>query len=133
MKISFSRKVPFVPEFNDNKKLPEDKQIKMVLRPLDLSELSYVGEVLKKLGLDKIDKDGKDAKITASSDALKEVTTDLIDIIKAHVTEFVNLEDDDGVVAVESLPLHVPFFPLALEMLIELANISAPGEKDQKN
>jgi len=128
MKIEFSRTVPFTPEFHKNRELAEVDQIKTKLKVLSLHELAFVGEVIKKLGLDK-DKGGMGE---VSSAQMKEISKELSDILNGHV-ELSGLEDKSGPVSLAELPSLAPYIPLALEIIIELANISSPGELDTKN
>lgn len=128
MKVKFSRSVTFYPEFNDNRKLPAGDQIKCTLTVLNLAELAFVGEIINKLGITKENA----SSIDMNSATLKEMAKDLTSILAAHVT-IENLEDDSGAVKVEDLPSLAPYMTLALEIMVELASISAPGDADRKN
>jgi hypothetical protein len=128
MKLSFSRNVEFTPTFNGNEQLPLEQQIKMRLKPLDLAELAFVGEIIKEIGLDK-----EDAKQEIASPKMRALANDLSALLKGHVLELKNLEDADGAVPIDRLALDVPYVSLALETIVRLASISAPGEADTKN
>jgi hypothetical protein len=128
MKIKFSRAVSFVPDFNKNKELPVGEQIKCKLTVLNLAELAFVGEIIAKLGITKDNAEG----IAMNSDVLKDMAKDLSSVLTAHVT-IENLEDESGPVKIDDLPSLAPYMTLALEQLVELASISAPGEADRKN
>lgn len=128
MKVKFSRVIDYIPEYNDNRKLSAPDQIKTKLTVLTLAELAFVGEIIAKLGLDK-EKGTLDA---VKSSALKEMAADLAGILTAHVT-LSGLEDETGPVEVAQLASLAPYMQLSLELLVELANISAPGETDVKN
>jgi hypothetical protein len=127
MKIKFSRTLPYYPEFNGNRDLPPGDQIKCTLTVLNLAELAFVGEIIAKLGITK-----ENSKIDMNSDVLKAMSADLAGILAAHAT-IENLSDENGPVKIEELPLLAPYMTLALELIVELASISAPGEIDRKN
>src|SRR5260221_13932688 len=53
MKVEFSREVVFIPDFNKNKELPDDQQLKVKLKVMSLLDVLDLTDVLKNAGFDK--------------------------------------------------------------------------------
>ena len=129
MKINFSRLVKFTPEFNNNKSLPEDQQIKFVLRSMSIGDFTESAAFIHKIsrGNKEVSSDNLDVEQTLS--IIKNVGR----FVPQHVEEMKGLEDNDGLVGVPSLVSFLPFFPLASEVLLQLLSISAPNADDVGN
>lgn len=130
MQIAFSRSVPYVPEFNKNKALPEDKQIKTLLVALEFGELISVTDALQRAGLDKVDTTRLAEIDLAKMKAVIEMAGELI---PAHVKSLEGLNDSDGPVKTTDLLSYSPYIELGFELLVKLVNISSPSETDAKN
>ncbi len=128
MKIKFSLKRDFVPEFNGNRELPEADQIKCVLTTLDNFDLLELGDAFTRAGM--TDGELDTSKITTEQ---ARVLLDATVTIIPKYTEMTGLEGDDGPLTVEQVVRFPDFQVLATELLVELAKISAPTEADRKN
>lgn len=128
MKIKFSLKRPFTPEFNGNKKLPDGEQIKCILTTLDNFDLLELGDAFSRAGMN--DGELDTSKIDA---AQARILLDATASIIPKYTEITGLDCDDGPVTVDQVVRFPDFQELATELLVELAQISAPTEADAKN
>lgn len=126
MKIRFSRLVEYIPEWNGNKLLPVEDQIKCVIKPMVLGDLVILLDVL---GGTK-SSDGTNLEMTASSASrMIEATKD---ILPKYVT-VTGLEDDDGPVTIQMLTMYAQYMPLASEIIMACANVSSPSETTEGN
>jgi len=126
MKIKFSRAVEYIPDWNGNKRLPVEDQIKCVIKPMVLGDLVILLDVL---GGTKSN-DGASLEMTASSASrMIEATKD---ILPKYVT-VTGLEDDDGPVDIKQLTMYAQYMPLASEIIMACANISSPSETTEGN
>ncbi len=127
MKVSFSRLVEYVPEWNGNKDLPEAEQVKVKLVPLEMGDLVGLMEVIQDFTGD-ADEEGK---TTVAMDKAVSVLKNI-----SHLSgsiEVINLEDDSGPVTSEDIVKFPRFMELTMEVFNELASISMPNEEDEKN
>lgn len=126
MKIRFSRLVEYIPDWNGNKLLPVEDQIKCVIKPMVLGDLVILLDVL---GGTK-SSDGTNLEMTASSASrMIEATKD---ILPKYVT-VTGLEDDDGPVTIQMLTMYAQYMPLASEIIMACANVSSPSETTEGN
>lgn len=128
MKIKFSLKRPFTPEFNGNRDLPEADQIKCILTTLDNFDLLELGDAFSRAGMN----DGELDTSTISAEQARVLLDATVSIIPKY-TEMTGLEGDDGPLTVEQIVRFPDFQELATELLVQLAQISAPTEADAKN
>lgn len=126
MKIRFSRLVEYIPDWNGNKLLPVEDQIKCLIKPMVLGDLVILLDVL---GGTK-SSDGTNLEMTASSASrMIEATKD---ILPKYVT-VTGLEDDDGPVTIQMLTMYAQYMPLASEIIMACANVSSPSETTEGN
>lgn len=126
MKIRFSRLVEYIPDWNGNKLLPVEDQIKCIIKPMVLGDLVILLDVL---GGTK-SSDGTNLEMTASSASrMIEATKD---ILPKYVT-VTGLEDDDGPVTIQMLTMYAQYMPLASEIIMACANVSSPSETTEGN
>lgn len=122
MKSNFSREQVYVPEFDKNKELPDDQQLKVkvgVMKMLDLLDLT---DVLKSAGFEK--GDVKDLSV----DQMKTIVREAGKYVPKYCT-LVNAED----FSVDDTISYSQFLPLASELLFTLLNSSSPNAVDVKN
>jgi len=126
MKVKFSRSVEYIPDWNGNKSLPAEDQIRCIIKPMVLGDLVILLDVL---GGSKSD-DGTNVEMTAASASkMIEATKD---ILPKYVTVS-GLEDDDGPVNTQQLTMYAQYMPLASEIIMACANISSPSETTEGN
>lgn len=128
MKIAFSLKRPFVPEFNGNRDLPEADQIKCVLTTLDNFDLLELGDAFNRAGMT----DGEIDTSQITTEQARILLDATVTIIPKY-TELTGLEGDDGPLTIEQIVRFPDFQLLATELLVELARISAPTDADRGN
>lgn len=126
MKVNFATAVDFVPDWNENKSLPEDKQIKMRLTPLEVGESLHLMATLQ----------SQVGEATAVVEAKKLSLEQNLALVKAcgtyipdHVAEISGNED----FSVADIVKWLAFLGLAAETLFKLIEISQPTEADVKN
>jgi hypothetical protein len=123
VKVNFKKSVPFTPEWNDNKKLPEADQLHLTLSPLDVGEALHLMATLQDGGFDS--GEVKTLKVEQSKALIESCGK----YIPAHVTEVRGNEDFD----MEDVVKYLAFMTLAAEILFKLIEISQPTEQDVKN
>ncbi len=128
MKIKFSLKRDFVPEFNGNRDLPEVDKIKCILTTLDNFDLLELGDAFSRSGM----QDGELDTSKISAEQARILLDATVSIIPKY-TELTGLDGDDGPLTVEQIVRYPDFQELATELLVELARVSAPTEADTGN
>lgn len=128
MKIAFSKCVEYVPEWNGNRKLPPADQVRCRLNVIDMGDLFLLLDVFQKLGISgKVDTDA------VTTTALTEVIREAGRMIPKYV-QVENLTWPDGSAVTPSDMAGLPnFLHLDAELLMKLAEISAPTDTDEKN
>jgi len=124
MKINFSRSVPYTPEWNGNRELPEAEQVKAVIKPMTVDDLLVMMDALgRRPGVPEGDPTSMD-----TGRLIKEAGA----LLPKYV-EINNLTDDSGPVSVNDLLTFGAFIPLASELLMECARVSMPSESAEGN
>ncbi|MEE8606709.1 MAG: hypothetical protein V3S55_03815 [Nitrospiraceae bacterium] len=127
MKVQFSLTREFVPTWNDNRDLPAEEQIKATLKTLESMDLLELSDAFERQGVKgEVDTD------TMKPEDIKILLSETGRLLPKYVT-ITGLDGDDGPVSLDSIVTYPDFMPLAIELLMELANISQPTEADLKN
>jgi hypothetical protein len=122
MKVSgFSKSVPFTPEFNDNKKLPEVDQLRFKLTPLSMDELIVAQEALRAAQ----PKEGE----KATPENIRQMGKTYAPVLRDHVEITQGAEG----FMLEDIATYAHFVDLAIELFKQLSVISQPTEQDVKN
>lgn len=124
MKIKFSREVPYTPEWNGNRELPEGEQVRTTIKPMTVEDLLIVMEAMGR-------RPGQEAGSAVQVDVGK-----LISEAGAMLPKYVDitgLDDDSGPVTTKDLLTFGAFIPLASELLMECVRVSMPSETAEKN
>lgn len=125
MKHKFSRKVRYIPEWNDNRTLPEAEQVVVEIQPLKVADLLSLVDALGGVG------------VAGNADALKSadisrVVTSCGHLLPQYVT-IERLEDDDGPVTASDIITYPTYLGLATELLMQCASVSMPSESAEGN
>lgn len=127
MKVSFSLTSEYTPSWNKNKELPEAEQAKATLKTLESMDLLELADALERQGVSgEVDTE----KMTPAD--IKALLGETGRLLPKYVT-VTGIEGDDGPITVEQITTYPDFMELAVELLMELANISQPTEDDLKN
>lgn len=123
MKIKFSKEVAYIPEWNGNKELPDEEQVKVKLKPIKVGDLLLIIDAMGERRPDnKLD-------VKAVANLLKEAGH----LIPTY-TDVTGLTSEDGSPITSGEIIQYPYFmELAGELLMQLANLSTPGDDDTKN
>lgn len=129
MKTDFSKDHDYTPEWNGNKELPEDEQVKCVLSVLDMDALMALLDAFTEVGIEgEVDTDSIDAA------KIKPVLEQFGDLLPKHVTELSNLFGKKGdALTIEDVVKYPVFLNLALELLMKLTEVSSPTDEDVGN
>ncbi len=127
MKVKFSLLTNYVPEWNDNRELPEDEQCKAVLSALESMDLLELADALERQA-----EDGEVDTATMSAADIRSLLKETGRLLPKYV-QIAGIEGDDGPITVEQIVTYPDFMVLAVELLMELASISQPNEEDIKN
>jgi len=133
MKVSFSRSVAYVPEWNDNHEAAEADQVKVQLKPLEVSDLIVLMDSMSAAAVGKADP----ATLVALDDVnnleqMKHLLGACGDLIPKYCV-IEGLEDEGGPVSAEDLVKFPFYMELSAELLGQLAAISMPNEVEEKN
>lgn len=130
MQTDFSLTQSYIPEWNGNRALPEDEQIKAVLSVIDMGSLMRLVDAFSKTG---IASEGKVDTDNIDHSAIQPVLNEFGGLLPQNV-KLSNLKGKDGVeVTIEQVVKFPTFLGLALELLMKLMEISSPSEEDVKN
>ncbi len=124
MKVKFSREVPYIPEWNGNRDLPETDQVKATIKPMKVEDLILVMDAMGR-------KPGEAADTTNHMD-MGRLIKEAGSIIPRYVT-FTGLEDESGPVSMEDMMSFGAYMPLMAELLMECAKVSMPSEMAEGN
>jgi hypothetical protein len=127
MKVKFSLTREFVPEWQDNRELPDAEQCKCQMKTLESMDLLELADALERQGLEGTVDTGK-----MSAKDIKLLLEETGRLLPKYVT-VENLEGDEGQVTLEQIVTYPDFMELAVELLMQLANISQPTDDDVKN
>lgn len=127
MKVLFSLVREYTPEFNGNRELPEAEQCKATLKTLESLDLLELADAMERQGLEGTVDTGK-----MKAGDIKSLVSEVGRLLPKYVT-VTNLEGSDGPISVEVLVAYPEFMELAIELLLQLSNISQPTEDDIKN
>lgn len=136
MKVKFSKVVPFTPDFNGNKSLPDDEQIKYELTPMELADFYDVLDALSSIKGTK-QEDGTiqidTSKLNSSSQK------EFMKVCQGFLPKYINsvgakLEDHGGnEITVEDIAKYAPMISLLSEFTAKLLEISTPTEVELGN
>lgn len=128
MKVSFSLVTTYIPEWNGNSELPEDEQITVALKTLESMDMLELADALERQSID-----GEVDSTKMSAKDIKALLKETGRLLPNYAT-VKGLEGLDGLqVSIEQVVTYPDFMELAVELLMELANISQPDEDDIKN
>lgn len=135
MKVKFSANVPYTPEWNGNRQLPEKEQIKSILKPMEFDDLMSFFDAI---GGSKVAVELKEQISSGNVDVVKERVdfTKVIQQVGSLVPKYAtieNLEGDDGPLTVEAIARYPRFMELIIELLSKLSEISSPSEETEGN
>lgn len=141
MRTTFSRAKRIRPDFNDNKKLPEDEQLNFEYAPLEYGEWNAAVEIITRLGFVHAAVGGeKKIVIPEDSKADQEELFKLFrDLLPKHVKSvgaplLPNVNDGkQEAITIDEIAHQAAFVLLATELLATLIAVSAPTEADLKN
>ena len=140
MRIGFSRESTYVPEWNDNRKLPEPEQIKARIKPMKVSDLLLVMEAMGRrpgepepgVRLDDPNRPSAPPEAELQRIDVNALLREAGHILPKYVT-IENLNDETGPVTVQDLLEYGAFLTLAAELIMECARRSMPSEAAEKN
>jgi hypothetical protein len=127
MKIQFSLKQEYTPEWNDNKAKPKKEQVQVQMITLESMDLLTLADALERAGMT-----GEVDTSAVGSKEARAILEAVGDILPRYCT-IENLEGDDGPISIDLIVKYPQFQDLALELLLALAGISQPEEDDVKN
>lgn len=127
MKIQFSLKQSYTPEWNDNKAKPKKEQFTVQMMTLESMDLLSLADALERAGLT-----GEVDTSAVGSQEARTILEAVGDVLPRYCT-IENLEGDDGPITIDLIVRFPQFQDLALELLLALAGISQPDEDDVKN
>lgn len=122
MKINFTAETKYVPEFNDNHKLPEAEQLRTVCSVIEIAEYFHILDVLQQIGFTSGDQ--KSLNLSQMATLAKEAGP--------YVTKYVKFEGNENFSASDVVKFPA-FFPLVTELLFKLVEIASPKGQDVKN
>jgi hypothetical protein len=122
LKIEFSRTREYTPEYNGNKELPENEQLKAQIKVMTLNDLLDLGDTFKQADFEQGDL--KDMRI----DQMKV----LVNGAGKYVPKYVTLQGNDGF-DLSDVVQYPQFLQLAAELLFSLLTFSQPTGTDVKN
>jgi hypothetical protein len=132
MRLSFSRTKIFVPEFNGNADLPEDKQLKFKIKPMDLGDFTDAFERVAGL----IGPDGKVDTAKVSGEKQKEFLL----LGAAFLPKYVEsvgapllASDSEEPLTVPEIVTLPPLMALTVELVWATILQSSPTDGDIKN
>jgi hypothetical protein len=128
MKVNFTPESEYVPEWNGNRDLPDDEQIKMNLSVLSMGHILNLMDIMEQAGHSGQTDD--QALDVATTKKLVEMAQE---ILPQYVKDFRGLEVDSGPIALEAISDYPQFMALIVEITFELINRSSPNEDDKGN
>lgn len=135
MKVKFSNSIPFTPTWNGNDQLPEEDQVKSVLRPMLFDDLMSFFDAIggaKAAGeLKTLAADGNVEELTNKLDFGK-LIREVGNLVPKYAT-IENLEGLDGPLSAHDIVKYPMFMGLTIELLTKLADISSPSEDAEGN
>jgi hypothetical protein len=128
MRVQFSKCVAYVPDWNDNKALPEAERVTTKLNVLAMGDLLLLMDTFQKQGIE-----GK-----VDSDSLASVNlSPILNQVGTLVPKYCQISglswEDGSPVSADDVASVPNFLHLAAELLMKLAEISTPSEADEKN
>lgn len=128
MKLNFTNVTIFTPMWNGNKDLPEDEQVKVTIKDMDLTDLIAVADAMGDLvGSGAMDQE----KVPVTQ--IKSLITAAKEILPKYCT-LENLEDSQGnPVQITDILGSSKYINLMLEVFTEIVNTSEVSEEDQGN
>lgn len=133
MKINFSHAVPFTPEWNENKSLPEKDQLKFELKPMLLGDLVDCGDTLSSSQLTPEEVAAAVKETGSPSSEQRTKLKNKLDAIKTYVLEYAKIVSGNDGFTLEDVVSYGQFAELAQEVITKLIEISAPNQADVKN
>jgi hypothetical protein len=123
MKVKFSREITYFPEWNGNRTLPAEDQIKAIIKPMKVGDLLTVMDAMGTKPGEEVDRNSMD---------LTRLFTETAHILPKYVT-VAGLEDEQGPVTIEDMLNFGHYVPLATELLMECARASMPSDNTEGN
>lgn len=133
MKVNFSKAIPFVPEWNDNKTLPEAEQLKLELTPMPLGELVDCTDVLSSNAIkpEELQERLKEGGQPTPEDRAKLHGT--LDTLTKFIPPYVKIISGADGFDMKDVVSYAHFSGLANEIIGKLVGISSPSKADVKN
>lgn len=119
MRFNFSREIHYIPEWNGNRDLPVQDQIRAKIKPMVVADLIRLMDVIGTA--DKVDGAKSQDIVNQCGDMLP----------KYVIVE--NLTDDNGPVSLDDLLNYAAYLGLAGELLMHCASVSMPSASAQGN
>jgi len=129
MRVKLSRPQSYIPEFNDNKLLPENEQIKADLTPLKLGDFLDLAECFQRAGAGQQQVDT--ARLSVAQ--MKEVILSAGRLLPTYAVIHGLIDETGQPLTINEVGTQPAFIPLSVELLGKLSEISAPTEGDAKN
>src|SRR3972149_4778947 len=121
MRVGFSRARRIVADWNDNKKLPEDKQLAFLYTPLEYGEFTEARDIMRRIMVSMKNEQGNIDSETEEGKALFDLLKRLLPAkVKSVGAPLLPDHGDDKPVTVEEIAVMQPFIYLAMEMLASL-------------
>ena len=129
MKLAgFSKKIKFVPEFNKNREQPAADQFNVEIQPVEMGTLLTMMDAFERMGVA-----GEVDTEKLGTDTIKTMLEQFGTLLPEHC-KIVGLKDaDDNEITTDDVVRFGPLMPLAMELLLQLSQISSPSEDAEKN
>lgn len=132
MKVKFSKKVTYIPTWNENSTLPVNEQVSVELCPMVTGDVMVLLDVFQSMA-DSEMVDGKLVLTSSNAQSIKKLVESAGEFVPKYAKIF-NLTDQDGSeITAEEIIKYPYYMELASEILGELAVISMPSEEEAKN
>ena len=133
MKVNFSKQQEYIPTWRENRNLPEEEQIKVVLKPLQMGDLVVLIDGLQKAGAGNVDPESLTSDGSNKLQNIKQLVEDAGELVPKYCEVYNLLGEDDTPIQTKEI-VQFPFYlELVAELLTELASISMPNEREVKN
>ena len=134
MKVQFSKAINYIPEWNGNRSLPDEQQIKVVFKPLTMGDLLELMDAMQEMSLD-IDPENLvgTKSLQANAKQVKILVETCGHLLPNYVTMTGLTDADDEAVEVSQLTNYTYYMEFAGELLNQLALTSMPTDAEEKN
>lgn len=129
MQITFSKTITYVPEWRDNDELPEDEQFQAELSVMDVADLLFLLDHFSEAGLE-----GEVEVADVETKQLKPILEACGHLLPKYVvlSNLINTETETPI-TIEEVVNFPYFLNLSSELLMKLAEQSAPNDGDEGN